>query len=95
MATVEFSATIDPSGNHRAAIGNLFAPVSAAIAVLVADGASPTQAHVTTLNTALTALVAKDVVVLVNTSNVTTKNRYRDAVAAIHRVVNSFNLFSD
>ncbi len=32
--------------------------VAAAIAVLVADGASPTQAHVTTLNSAWTTLLA-------------------------------------
>jgi hypothetical protein len=32
------------------------APVAAAVAVLVADGASPTQAHVTTLNAAYASL---------------------------------------
>lgn len=42
------------------------APVAAAMAVLVADGASPTQAHVNTANAAYTTLAAD--IVAVNTA---------------------------
>lgn len=53
----------------------------AALAVLVADGASPTQAHVTTANSTYTTLAAtlaappsaSDVVVSVNATNVPTR----------------------
>lgn len=96
MASAEFSATIDASGNHRAAIGNLSAPVTAAIAVLVADGASPTQAHVTTLNTAWAAFIAKDVTVFIgSTTNVNTKNKLCAALAAITRAALGTNLLAD
>ena len=64
--------------------------VAADVATLVADGATPTQAHVTTLNTDWTAFLASatgDVVISVNTTNITTRNQLRAAVAAILRMV--------
>lgn len=65
--------------------------VATDVATLVADGASPTQAHVNTLNTDWTAFLASasgDVVLSVNTTNVTTKNQLRAAISRILEVVN-------
>lgn len=61
--------------------------VAAAVATLVADGATPTQAHVTALNTAwgtlLTNSTAKgDVIVLVNPTNVPTLTKLKRAFDA-------------
>src|SRR5271166_2370205 len=52
-------------------IDGLKATVATNVATLVSDGASPTQAHVTTLNTnwgSLKAALAYDVVILVDTN---------------------------
>lgn len=49
--------TGDPIGNSAAVVAAQ-TTVDADVAVLVADGASPTQAHVTTLNTHMTTLDA-------------------------------------
>lgn len=67
--------------------------VAAAIAVLVADGATPTQAHVTTLNSAWTTLLAEitaakaagtgDVVLSVDLSTITTGNQLRYALRTL------------
>lgn len=46
---------------HTASFAADQATVTAAIATLVADGATPTQAHVTALNTAYTAFLADTV----------------------------------
>ena len=63
--------------------------VAAAIAVLVADGASPTQAHVTTLNGAWATLLAaintsvvgaSDIAVTIDNTQFTTKNQVRVAL---------------
>lgn len=58
-------------------------PVAAALAVLVADGASPTQAHVTTLNSAYTTLAAAistaNLTVQVDTAVITTSNGVKAA----------------
>lgn len=63
------------------------ATFAAALAVLVADGATPTQAHVTTANNAYTALAAQytlmtagDVTALVNLTNVTSRNILKAAL---------------
>lgn len=73
--------------------------VAAAIAVLVADGASPTQAHVTTLNNAWTTLLAAitaingaaadsaDLKIVVNNATVTTTNKF---VALMRALLNCF-----
>lgn len=54
-------ADVDHSASTTGNIVTLQAAVTTALGVLVADGASPTQAHVTTLNNAYTAFVAAQV----------------------------------
>lgn len=57
--------------------------VSTDVSTLVADGASPTQAHVTTLNTDFSALntaLAGDVVVIWDGAVVTHRNQLRHAL---------------
>lgn len=112
MATAEFKATIEATGNARASgsglvtaaqsAGTLGAAVTAAMAVLVADGATPTQAHVNTANAAWVAYVAAvdaitpDVTVYIGTvANIATKNKLRAALDAIFRVVQGSNLLTD
>lgn len=67
--------------------------VAADVATLVADGATPTQAHVNTLNTDWTALSASiaagqlggnsDVVLSFDAATVTTRTKLRRAVQAL------------
>lgn len=76
-----------------AAVAAAEVDVAAAVAVLVADGASPTQAHVTTLDAAHTILAAAivansasqsgAVVVSIDNSVVTTRNQLRAALRAL------------
>lgn len=69
-----------------------FTTVTANVATLVADGASPTQGHVTTLNTNYTALAAAvsgaDVVVTWDASVVTSRSALR---AALHKALEAVN----
>jgi hypothetical protein len=64
----------------------LRAAVTAALAVLVADAASPTQAHVTTLNNAYTAYAnsviasTHGISVILNTTVTTTRNQLQAAL---------------
>ncbi len=121
MATAEFKATMSPSGAAAAGSSNQvggsggavaaidYTAVAADIAVLVADGASPTQGHVDTLNTDWTALkalidaattaggaVTADVTVFIgSTTNVNTKNKLRTALDAIFRAVQGSNVLAD
>lgn len=90
LPTVGRSA--EASAQIAAAQGADLTAVDNAVADLVADGASPTEGHVTTLNTAWTALKADiqaiyamnaDVVLNFNGTNVVNKNNLRAAVAAI------------
>lgn len=70
-------------------------PVAAALAVLVADGASPTQAHVNTLNAAYTTLAAAivtnaaalsgDIEILVNKSTLDTRNKFLSLFRQLQR----------
>lgn len=56
--------------------------LAAAMAVLVADAASPTQAHVTTANTALTAITpvgGKDLVVSIDRTKINSISSLRAA----------------
>lgn len=63
------------------------------MAVLVADGASPTQAHVTTANTALTNFKASDVSVYIgSTTNVSSLTKLKAALDAIYRTVQGSDL---
>lgn len=60
-----------------------FATVTTDVATLVADGASPTQAHVTSLNTAYTALAAAingDVTVVWNGATITSVSQLKAAL---------------
>lgn len=71
------------------------ATVNTDVATLVADGASPTQAHVNTLNTDWTALKAgtgaipaqTDVVLSFDAAVVGTKAKLRAAIEALLRIV--------
>lgn len=87
------------------ASGTLTANVAAAVAVLVADGASPTQAHVTTLNVAWgllataiaaanTAASAANVVLDIDTSVVTTQNGVRHAMRVLDHILKGSGLAS-
>lgn len=70
------------------------ATVVANTATLVADGASPTQAHVTTLNTGVAALntaLSGDVVVMWSGSVITTRNQLRAALKAALRAIEGGN----
>lgn len=77
--------------------------VAADVATLVADGASPTQAHVTTLNTdwgTLSPLIAGpgvtngDVILSFDGANVTTKNQLRAAVAALLAILDGSSVLT-
>jgi hypothetical protein len=70
--------------------------VSADIATLVADGATPTQGHVTTLNTdygvfkkPLEAAMAADFTIVMNSATVTTKNKFRALVRELSKLIES------
>jgi hypothetical protein len=75
------------------------ATVTADIATLVADGASPTQAHVTTLNTDYTALLAgiaaipavKDLVVSFDNTKITSYSSMDKAFNAILKALKGAN----
>lgn len=119
MARIIITATEDANGNPS--FGTAAEPNTAAAAVpsatafetalatLVSDGASPTQAHVTAANNAYTTYktavsayqtavqgsVAADVTLLVNTGNVTKKNQVLVAVREmLNRLVNGTNAFA-
>ena len=67
------------------ALEEAYAVLAAAMAVLVADGASPTQAHVTTANNALTtvtAILGGDFILDYNRSNITTFTQLEQATRA-------------
>ena len=83
--------------------GTLRTDVAAAVATLVADGASPTQAHVTTLNNAwgllntaignaATAAAAANVVLDVDTGVVTTQNGIMAALRELMQTVKGSGL---
>jgi hypothetical protein len=70
MATLHFGYGQHGKQKSGAAVGTALTSATANVATLVADGASPTQAHVTTLNTnyaVVAAALAYDIVVLVDT----------------------------
>lgn len=103
MATVGITITKDSTGfQATAGIGDQVAAVAAAqgahktsfetaLATLVADGASPTQAHVTSANSAYTTLKT-DIgamnlpsgcaILIYDTANVTNFNDLKNALAA-------------
>ena len=86
MARLTLYATAGQDVAAYAAEQELVAPFEAALAVLVADGASPTQAHVTTANNAYTSLKAvwtRDLVVDYDRANINTDNLKNQAIRAI------------
>jgi hypothetical protein len=99
MARFSVQVTYKANGAHVVApIGDVVntvatTTVAADVATLVSDGASPTQAHVNTLNTDWTALLAglgpvpsnADVVLSVNTANVTSRSALRQVLLSILR----------
>lgn len=93
MALAAIKVTIGQSlggGQYNASIGAGtvpdFATVTADVATLVADGATPTQGHVNTLNTDYTALAAAtsaDVVLIFDAAVVTNQNQLKAALQKI------------
>lgn len=90
MALASVKITIGQSlgsGNYSATIKGAGVPPLASVvsdtATLVADGISPTQAHVTTLNTDVTALnsaLSGDVVIVWDGSTITSRPQLRAAL---------------
>jgi hypothetical protein len=86
MARLTLYATAGQDVAAYAAEQELVATFEAALAVLVADGASPTQAHVTTANNAYTSLKAvwtRDLVVDYDRATINTDNLKNQAIRAI------------
>ena len=86
MARLTLFATAGQDSVSEAGQQELVATFEAALAVLVADGASPTQAHVTTANNAYTnvkAIWAKDFVVDYDRANINTGNLKQQAIRAV------------
>ncbi len=84
MATRSFYAKLNANrgdNTYLATVSEDGADIVSAVATLVADGATPTQAHVTALTTAIAR--QGDVVLLFNTTNITTLTQLRAAVAAL------------
>jgi hypothetical protein len=84
---VTIGQALNDGGVYGVAIKGSSVPGLAAVvtdtATLVADGASPTQGHVTTLNTDVTALntaLAGDVVLMWDGSTVTNRRQLRSAL---------------
>lgn len=86
MARLTMYATAGSSDVAYLAQEELVATFEAALATLVADGASPTEAHVTAVDAAYTNLKVvwtKDVVLDYSRSNVNTTNEKLQAVRAM------------
>ncbi len=93
------SGSVPPASTSAGvAAGTLTDDVAAAVAVLVADGACPTQAHVNTLNTAWgllataiaaanTGAAAANMVLDIDTSVITTRNALRAGLRDLLRTV--------
>lgn len=98
------SGPVAPAATAAAtAAGTLTTNVAAAVAALVADGASPTQGHVDTLNTAWgllataiaaanTATAAANVVLDIDTAVVTTQNGVLAAIRQIETALRGSGL---
>jgi len=122
MATAEYSATINAARATAAGSGSVTAAVSAAatassagthgaaftaaLATLVADGASPTQAHVTAVNNAWTtyktdidaataagaAITADMTLYIGNVANVASLDKLENGWARIKQAIQGSNL---
>lgn len=85
MARLTLFATAGQTTVSSFALEELVATFEAALATLVADGASPTEAHVTAVDDAYTAvkvIFTKNFVVDYDRAAVDTDNEKRAAVAA-------------
>ena len=102
---VTLGAAVDADGNWAATAGSTktldSTALAAAMAVLVADGAAPTQAHVTTANNALTAYLAAvssntgaNLVLIVDTAVLTTSNKISSAVKAALQLLRNYGLLT-
>lgn len=86
MARLTLFATAGQDAVSSAAQQELVATFEAALATLVTDAASPTQAHVTAANNAYTnvkAIWAKDFVVDYDRANINTDNLKQQAIRAM------------
>lgn len=102
MATSSFKASIDSSktviSGWSPDLTAALAAVDADVAVLVADAASPTQAHVTTLNGHLTTLdaaaVAGHAILKVDKAQITNLSDLRKVFAALYAAATSSGEFT-
>lgn len=108
MTIQSFSASIAGAQTGYASVGHMtqyrrgdpnaaIVATAAAIATLVADGASPTQAHVTVLAAAaapLTGATADDVTLLFNAANITSRTWLRQALDQLIKRVYGANLLT-
>lgn len=90
MARAGFNITVgqslgDGRYNSSSAGNDGGAALATAIATAVADGATPTQAHVTAINTANTAATAADVVVTYDATKVTGLNQLKRVLDEVLR----------
>lgn len=108
MATAVLKATVGQAltadaGKYSTSVGRLggadYTAVAAAIATLVADGASPTQAHVTTLNNAWTTLkglidgqTGANATLLIDLSQIANMNQVRSVLRAFERALEGAGL---
>lgn len=90
MAKVTYTASLT-AGELSRSNGDpvaLASTLSTAMGVLVADGASPTEAHVTTANAALTALLAampsSNIALVVDLATVTDTRKLKTLLDAIY-----------
>lgn len=91
MARLTLSVTAGQDAVSALAVEELAVAFEATLATLVADGASPTEAHVTAANDAYTALKAvwtKDLVVDYNRSTINTDNLKAQALRAVAAFMN-------
>lgn len=92
MARLTMYATAGQDAVAFAAQQELVATFEAALATLVADGASPTQAHVTAANNAYTnvkAIWTKDFVVDYDRANINSENLKRQAIRAMQQIIST------
>lgn len=91
-----------PAGNSSSAAVTALTAVDAAITVAEGDGASPTQAHVnairsayTTLATAVNAVPASasgDLVLVIDSTKITTMNKLKAAFDSLYRLLDGSGL---
>lgn len=99
LAEGKFVTSGSASNGLDSTIASKQATVAANVATLVADGASPTQAHVTTLaaswallNTALATVSASNLSISFDTSVITSKNALRAALNEALRQVDGSSI---